>query len=87
MADESSTSWTTTVSRKVDAALRIHLAQRCLDEADLSRFVEDAVRWRVLDQTIAEARAQLADVPAEELQAIVDEALAWARAEPSAAGD
>ncbi len=87
MADESSTSWTIPVSRKVDAALRIHLAQRGLDDADLSRFVEDAVRWRVLDQTIAEARAQLADVPAEELQAIVDEALAWARAEPSAAGD
>jgi hypothetical protein len=37
-------------------------------------LVEEAARWRVLDQTVSEARAQLADLPAEVLQGLVDEA-------------
>ena len=75
MADDTMTRWTVTVSKGTDITLRSFLAQRGLKKGDLSKFVEDAVKWRVLDQTIAEARAKFADLPAEELQAIIDEAV------------
>jgi hypothetical protein len=82
MADEESTRRTVTVSKKVDVAVRTHLAQTGLHDADLSQFVEDAVRWRVLDQTISRVRSMFADVAADELQAIVEEAVPWARTGP-----
>ncbi len=55
-------------------ALRTFLAQRGLKKGDLSLFVEEAVKWRVLDQTINEARAQFADLSEDALQALVEEA-------------
>ncbi len=73
------TRWTVTVSKGTDITLRSFLAQRGLKKGDLSKFVEEAVKWRVLDQTIAEARAKFADLPAEELQAIIDEAVEASR--------
>jgi hypothetical protein len=57
------------------------LAQRGLKKRDISKFVEDAVKWRVLDQTIAEARSKFADLPPDELQSIIDEAVAANRKE------
>ncbi len=60
-------------------AVRSHLARRGMTEDDLPKFIEEAVRWRVLDQTIAEARAGFADLPPEELDAVIGEALAAAR--------
>jgi hypothetical protein len=83
MADQKTTRWTVTVSQQADLVLRKHLAQRGLRKGDLSKFVEDAVKWRVLDQTVSEARSHLADLCEEELQAIVDEAVDWARSEAS----
>jgi hypothetical protein len=57
------------------------LAQRGLKKRDISKFVEDAVKWRVLDQTIAEARSKFADLPPDELQSIIDEAVTANRKE------
>jgi Ribbon-helix-helix domain len=37
--------------------------------------VEDAVRWRVLDRTVAETKATNANVPAEEIEAAIAEAV------------
>ncbi len=34
-----------------------------MKKGDLSKFIEDAVKWRVLDQTMVEARAGFADLP------------------------
>ena len=51
-----------------------------MKKGDLSKFIEDAVRWRVLDQTIAEARGKFADVPPEELEALIEEAATATRA-------
>jgi hypothetical protein len=82
MADEQTTRWTVTVSKQADKRLRTYLAERGLKKGALSRFVEDAVRWRVLDQTIADARSKFSDLSAKELQDVIDEALAWARSEP-----
>lgn len=71
--------WTVSVSKDTDVALRSFLAQRGLKKGDLSRFIEDAVRWRVLDQTVAEARERFADLPPDEAEALIDEAVAAVR--------
>ncbi|HXH83247.1 MAG TPA: ribbon-helix-helix domain-containing protein [Candidatus Tectomicrobia bacterium] len=81
MPDTDTTRWTVTVSRQTDITLRSFLAQRGLKKGDLSRFIEDAVRWRVLDQTITEARSKLADMPPAGLPATIDEATEQLRKE------
>lgn len=74
MSDDNMTRWTVTVSKDTDVTLRSFLAQRGLKKGDLSKFVEEAVRWRVFDQTVSEARAKFSDLSPTELQALVDEA-------------
>lgn len=76
---ENTTRWTVSVSKETDIAVRSFLAQRGLKKGDLSKFVEDAVRWRVLDQTITEVRGKFADLPPEELEALIEEAVSSAR--------
>jgi hypothetical protein len=83
MPDETMTRWTITVSKQSDIALRTFLAQRGMKKGDISKFVEEAVRWRVLDQTIADARSKFADLPPDELQSIIDEAVAANRQDAS----
>ena len=41
----------------------------------------ETVRWQVFQRTVQDARARNADVPAEEINAAVEEALASVRAE------
>ena len=79
MQSDTTTRWTVSVSKDTDIAVRSFLAQRGLKKGDLSKFIEEAVRWRVLDQTIADARGKFADLPADELQAMIEEASAAAR--------
>ena len=73
--------WTVKVSKDTDVAVRTFLAQRGLKKGDLSKFIEDAVRWRVYDETVRETRAKNADVPPKEIEAAIDEAVAAVRAE------
>jgi hypothetical protein len=73
------TRWTVSVSKNTDIAVRSFLAQRGMKKGDLSRFIEEAVKWRVLDQTIIEARAKLEDMAHEDLDAVIGEAVADAR--------
>ncbi len=40
-----------------------------------SKFIADAVRWRVFRQAIREARAAFADVSPGELQTMIEEAV------------
>lgn len=54
--------WTISVSKDTDIAVRSFLAQRGMKMGDLPKFIEDAVKWRMLDQTIAEARGKFADM-------------------------
>ena len=74
MLAANTTRWTVTVSKDTDIAVRTLLAQRGLKKGDLSKFIEDAVRWRVFDQTLAETRAEFADLAPEALQDLIDEA-------------
>ncbi len=78
---EDSIRWTIKVSRGTDISLRSYLAQHGMKKGDLSKFVEEAVRWRVLDKTVSEVRERNANVPDEEIEAAIDEALAAVRAE------
>jgi len=54
-------------------ALRTYLGRHGMRKGDLSKFVEDAVHWRVLDLTVAEAKA--ANVPPAEIEAAISEAV------------
>ena len=79
MPDDTTTRWTVSVSKDTDIAVRSFLAQRGMKKGDLSKFIEDAVKWRVLDQTMAEARAGFADVPFDAVEALAEEALTAVR--------
>jgi hypothetical protein len=68
-------------SKVTDLALRSHLGARGLKKGALSKFVEDAVKWRLLDQTVNEVREAFADMPADELDSLINEAVASVRKE------
>jgi Ribbon-helix-helix domain len=74
MNTDNMTRWTVKVSKDTDIAVRSLLAQRGLKKGDLSKFIEDAVRWRVFDQTLIETRAEFADLAPEALQDLISEA-------------
>ena len=80
MPNDSTTRWTVSVSRETDIAVRSFLAQRGMKKGDLSKFIEDAVKWRVLDQTIAEVREKFCDLPDAELENLIEEAVTASRA-------
>jgi hypothetical protein len=78
---EESVRWSITVSKDTDSALRSYLTRQGRKKADLSKFVEEAVRWRVLDMTVQTIRERNKDIPEDEIQAVIDKALATVRAE------
>jgi len=41
----------------------------------LSKFVEDAVKWCLFDQTVNQARQAFADLPSDQLNCMIDEAI------------
>jgi Ribbon-helix-helix domain len=51
-----------------------------MKKGDLSKFIEEAVRRRVLQCTIQDIRARNADAEPDEIQRIVDEAVSEVRA-------
>jgi Ribbon-helix-helix domain len=73
------TRWTVSVSKETDITVRSFLAQRGMKKGDLSKFIEEAVKWRVLDQTVTEVRSKFADMPPAELKPLIDEAVAAVR--------
>lgn len=72
--------WTIKVSKETDLSLRSYLGTQGMKKGDLSKFVEQAVRWRVLDQLVQSIKDRNSDVPPEELQAQIDEAVHAVRA-------
>jgi hypothetical protein len=67
-------------SKQADLALRSFLGTQGMKKGDISKFVEEAVRWRIFNQTVREAREAFSDVPAEELQRMIDEGVESVRA-------
>jgi len=73
--------WNLKVSRETDLSLRTFLGARGMKKGDLSKFVEEAVRWRIFDRTVQEIKARNADASPEELQKLIDATIREARAE------
>ena len=81
-----STRWNLVISEPTNIAVRSFLAQRGFKKGDLSSFVEEAVRWRVFDQTLTQARAGIDELDASDAESLLDEALSEVRKEGLAAG-
>ena len=79
MSSQETTRWTVVVSKETDVVVRSLLAQRGLKKGDLSKFIEDAVNWRVFDQTLSEARTGFSDLKPDAREAMIAEACAAAR--------
>jgi Mg/Co/Ni transporter MgtE len=78
--------WNLVISEQTNIAVRSFLALKGFKKGDLSSFVEEAVRWRVFDQTLTEARSGFDDLQVDEAQNMLEEALAEVRAEGLSAG-
>lgn len=80
MSDPETTRLTITWSKQADLILRSYLGAQGMKKGDISKFIEEAVRWRIFHDTVQQARAAFADVPPDELQKMIDEAVDDARA-------
>ena len=76
---EESTRWTIIVDKQTDINVRTRLAERGMKKGDLSKFVTEAVNRDLFMQTVAEVREGFRDMSSDEIEALVDEAVAWAR--------
>jgi len=73
--------WSIVVNKETDISLRTFLAQHGTRKGDISKFVEEAVRWRILDRAVSETKAKNAGVPAKVLEAAIRDAVRAVRAE------
>ena len=75
------TRWNLVVSNELDKSLRQFLANEGRSKkGELSRFVEEAVNKHIFDSAHKAVIEHNANVPLEEIEAAVEESLAWARA-------
>ncbi len=73
--------WNIKVSRETDLTLRTFLGARGMKKGDLSKFIEEAVRWRVLHRTVEDIKTRNAAMDANDLQRIIDDAVREVRRE------
>ena len=78
---EEAVRWNIKVSKETDLTLRTFLGSQGAIKGDLSKFIEEAVRWRVFHRTVQDIRERNADTDPDELQRIIDEAVSEVRAE------
>jgi hypothetical protein len=78
---EEAVRWNLKVSKDSDLTLRTFLGAQGAKKGDLSKFIEEAVRWRVLQRTVQDIRARNADADPDEIQRIVGEAVQDVRAD------
>lgn len=76
--------WTIKVSRDTDLSLRSFLGAQGMKKGDLSKFVEEAVRWRVLERTVQHFKDRNLDLGSKQMEAIINEAVRAVRAEMQA---
>ncbi len=84
--EEQAVRWNIKVSKETDLTLRTFLGARGMKKGDLSKFIEEAVRWRVFHRTVQDIKARNADADPDELQRMVDDAVREVRAERRAKG-
>jgi hypothetical protein len=79
-AEPETTRLTIAWSKEADHALRSFLGAQGMKKGDISKFIEEAVRWRIFHQTVRAAREAFADVSPDDLQKMIDEAVEDVRA-------
>ncbi|MDP1526533.1 MAG: ribbon-helix-helix domain-containing protein [Rhodocyclaceae bacterium] len=79
--------WTIKVSPETDLSLRGFLGAQGMKKGDLSKFVEDAVRWRMLDRTVQIVKDRNQDMPSDMLEAMIDDAVRDIRATAAVAAE
>lgn len=81
MSTTATTRWNLVVPKELDKSLRQFLANEGRGKkGDLSRFVTEAVNKHIFDTALMAARERNKDVDPDEMDAIIEESLAWARA-------
>jgi hypothetical protein len=78
---DDSVRWTIFVPKDTDLALRTHLAQAGLKKGSLSRFVADAVAWRLFDLNVAAAQAHNQAAKSRTIEDEIEQALDEVRME------
>ncbi|HWB98269.1 MAG TPA: ribbon-helix-helix domain-containing protein [Bryobacteraceae bacterium] len=73
--------WNIKVSKETDLTLRTFLGAQGMKKGDLSKFIEEAVRWHVFHRTVQDIKERNANTDPDELQALVDNAVWEVRAE------
>jgi hypothetical protein len=73
--------WNIKVSREIDLTLRTYLGAQGMKKGDLSKFIEEAVRWRIFNRSVRDIKSRNADAEPDELQAIIDRAVREVRSE------
>ena len=75
--------WNLFIPEKTDQVVRTFLARTGDSKGDLSRFVDEAVRRRVLDLTVREIKDRNSQYDQQQLLDLIDEEVDAARANPS----
>lgn len=83
---EEAVRWNIKVSKETDLTLRTFLGSHGMKKGDLSKFIEEAVRWRVFHRTVQDIKTRNADTDPDELQRIIDDTVQGVRAERRAKG-
>jgi hypothetical protein len=65
---EEAVRWNIKVSKETDLTLRTYLGSQGMKKGDLSKFIEEAVRWRVFHRTVQSIKDQNADTDPGELR-------------------
>ena len=73
--------WNLVIPERTDRLVRTYLARTGGKKGDLSRFVDQAVRRRVLDLTVREVKDRNAAYDQQEILDLIDEEVAAARAD------
>ncbi|ARR56361.1 methionine repressor-like protein [Rhizorhabdus wittichii DC-6] len=72
--------WNIAVSPDTDQSVRMFLAaQGGGRKGDLSRFIEEAVRSYLFEQTVEQAKGASGSMNEVELTTLIDDAVQWAR--------
>jgi hypothetical protein len=85
--EEEAVRWNIKVSKETDLTLRTFLGSQGMKKGDLSKFIEEAVRWRVFHRSVQDIKTRNADTDPDELQALIDDTVREVRAERHAKGN
>lgn len=78
---EEAVRWNIKVSKETDLAVRTFLGAQGAKKGDLSKFIEEAVRWRLLHRTVQDIQERNAATDPGELQRIINKTVREVRAQ------